>query len=238
MAKSEIEALFAQTLPGDYEGDDAWAAVFTLRQNGSRHVFERAATWCQAHDPRKRARAADILCQLRQATVTNASMDAPEWMLRDEAYSLVAEMVEHEKDPVVLDAAISALGHLRDPKAIPLILRYQDHADENVRFAVAFALRCFPNDEQSVPALLKLTSDPHANVRDWAVFGLGVLGDADSPDIREALLRCLEDADEGVREEAAVAWENATTSASSQDYGRCLRNRSSRPAWLRPPRPS
>jgi HEAT repeat protein len=204
MNTSEIEALFAQTLLGDYEGDDAWAAVSTLRQNGSRDVFERAATWCQAHDPRKRARAADILCQLRRATVPNASMDSPEWMFRDEAYSLVTEMLEHEEDPVVLDSVISALGHLDDPKAIPLIIRYQGHTDENVRFAVAFALGCFPNDEQSVRALLKLTSDPHADVRDWAVFGLGVLGDADSPDIREALLRCLEDADEDVREEAAV----------------------------------
>ena len=35
------------------------------------------------------------------------------------------------------------------------------------------------------------------------MFGLGVQGDADSPEIREALLRCLDDEDEGVREEAA-----------------------------------
>jgi hypothetical protein len=204
MNTSEIEALFAQTLLGDYEGDDAWSAVSTLRQNGSRDVFERAATWCQADEPLKRARAVAILCQLRRPTVADASMDAPEWMFRDEASALVTEMVEREKDPVVLDSAISALGHLDDPKAIPLIIRYQDHADENVRFAAAFALGCFPNDGQSVCSLLKLTSDSHADVRDWAVFGLGVLGDADSPDIREALLRCLDDADEDVREEAAV----------------------------------
>jgi HEAT repeat protein len=52
--------------------------------------------------------------------------------------------------------------------------------------------------------LLKLTSDPDEEIRDWAVFGLGVLGNADSPEIREALLRCLTDANENVREEAAV----------------------------------
>jgi hypothetical protein len=204
MDTSEIEALFAQTLLGDYECDDAWAAVSTLRQNGSQDVFERAATWCHADDPRKRARAVAILCQLRRATAANASMDPPEWMFRDEAYTLVTDMLEHEEDAVVLDSVISALGHLDNSKAIPLIIRYQDHSDDNIRFAVAFALGCFPNDEQSVRTLLKLTSDPNADVRDWAVFGLGVLGDADSPDVRDALLRCLEDADEDVREEAAV----------------------------------
>jgi HEAT repeat protein len=52
--------------------------------------------------------------------------------------------------------------------------------------------------------LLKLTSDTDAEVRDWAVFGLGVQGDADSPEIRAALLRCLDDASEDVRMEAAA----------------------------------
>ena len=36
------------------------------------------------------------------------------------------------------------------------------------------------------------------------MFGLGVLGDFDSPEIREALLCRLTDADEDAREEAAV----------------------------------
>jgi HEAT repeat protein len=125
-------------------------------------------------------------------------------MFRNESYSLVTKMLENEQDPVVLDSAISALGHLDKAIAIPLILRYQDHPDPNVRFAVTFALACFPNDAQSIRGLLKLTSDPDADVRDWAVFGLGVQGDADSPEIREAFLRCLDDANEDVREEAAV----------------------------------
>jgi HEAT repeat protein len=113
-------------------------------------------------------------------------------------------MLEEERDPVVLDSAICALGHLDDARAVPLILRYRDHPDENIRFSATFALGCFPNDPQSVCGLLKLTSDADAHVRDWAVFGLGVQGDADSPEIREALLRCLDDENEDVREEAAV----------------------------------
>ena len=204
MNTSEIEALFVKTNIGDYEADDAREAISILRQNGDRAVFDRTAAWCHADEPRKRARAVAILCQLQCPCVSDASVNEPGWLFRDEAYALVTEMLEHENDSVVLDSAISALGHLGNPTVIPRIVRYQDHADENVRFAAAFALGCFPNDEQSVSSLLKLTTDPDSKVRDWAVFGLGVQGDADSADIREALLRCLEDPDEDVREEAAV----------------------------------
>ena len=125
-------------------------------------------------------------------------------MFPDEAYSLVTAMLEIEQDPMVLDSTISALGHLNNAKAVPLILHYKDHPDKRVRFAVTFALGCFPNHPQSVRGLLELTSDAEANIRDWAIFGLGVQGDADSTEIREALLRCLDDPNEDVREEAAV----------------------------------
>ncbi len=195
MTTAEVEALFARTLAGDYEAEDAWDAVRALRLNGSREIFEHAAAWCLAEDQRKRGRAADVLCQLQ------ASGDRK---FCDESYTLLAKMLEKEQDPNVLDAILVGLGHLDNPTAVPLILRYLDHPDRLVRFAVAVALGHFSNDAQSAGGLLKLTSDPEDEVRDWAVFGLGVMGDADSPEIREALLRCLNDEDDDVREEAAV----------------------------------
>jgi HEAT repeat protein len=130
-------------------------------------------------------------------------LEKPECLFRDDSYALIANMLEIEREPLVLDSAISALGHLEDARAVPLILRYEDHPDRSVRFAVAFALGHFANDPQSIPALLRLTSDVDTDVRDWAVFGPGVQGDADSPRIREALLRSLDDRDQEVREEAA-----------------------------------
>lgn len=204
MNPSEIEALFARTLVGDPDGDESWEAIWKLRRNGSREIFDRAAAWCKSEDPLKRARAADVLCQLHRARRPNQSVGETEWLFRDESYSLIVKMLEDEQDPLVLDSAISGLGHLDDARAVPVILRYQDHPDENVRFAAAFALCSFPNEAQSVLGLLKLTRDPDAEIRDWAVFGLGVLGDADAPEIREALLRCLNDTNEDVSEEAAV----------------------------------
>src|SRR5712692_6004406 len=126
MNTSEVEALFVQTLLGDYEGEDGWTAVSALRLDGSREVFEHAAAWCLSNDPLKRARAAAILCQLRRAPVTNAPEEKakwgkPEWIFRDESYSLVTKMLENEHDPLVLDSAICALGHLYNSSAVPLI---------------------------------------------------------------------------------------------------------------------
>jgi len=204
MDPSEIDMLFARTLVGDPEAEDAWAAVHRLRLNGCREIFDRAATWCDSDDPRKRARAANVLCQLRRAPLSDDLAGETERLFADESYRLIAKMLESEQELLVLDSAISALGHLRNGEAIPLILSFQDHSDENVRFAVAFSLGCFADDLRSVDGLLKLTQDTDTEVRDWAVFGLGVLGDADRPEIREALLRCLNDADENVSEEAAV----------------------------------
>jgi|HubBroStandDraft_3_1064219.scaffolds.fasta_scaffold39797_3 HEAT repeat protein len=204
MTRSGIEVLFDQTLVGDHEAEEAWAAVHKLRLNGCREIFDRAAAWCESDDPRKRARAADVLCQLQRAPLSNGLAGETERLFPDESYRLIAKMLETEQDHLVLDCAITGLGHLGNREAIPRILRFQDHSDENVRFAVAYSLSCFPDDPRSVTGLLKLTRDPDAEVRDWAVFGLGVLGDADTPEIREALLGCLNDADEDVSEEAAV----------------------------------
>ena len=204
MASAEIEELFSRTLAGEYEAEKAWAAVNELRRDGSREIFERAAAWCGSGDARERSRAAAILCQLRRAPVTDDEKLQPVWLFRDESYPLITKMLENEQDAEVLDSAISALGHLDNPQAIPLILDFLNHPDAEIRFATTFALGQFPSDPQSVEGLLKLTMDADKDVRDWAVFGLGVLGDADSPEIREALLRCLHDEDEDVREEAAV----------------------------------
>lgn len=200
MNASEIESLFAQTLVGEYDSNEVCAAIATLRSNGSREIFTHAADWCHSEDPQKRERAVAVLCQLRASSDPND----PQWLFRDESYSLIVKILEHEKDPFVLESGVGALGHLEQPEAIPVILRYQDHADKKVRLAAAIALGCFPNDDRSIEGLLRLSQDPEPEIRDWAVFGLGVLGETDSPEIREALLLSLDDIDEDVREEAAV----------------------------------
>ena len=49
-----------------------------------------------------------------------------------------------------------------------------------------------------------LTTDTDDDVRDWALFGLGNLGDADSTEIRDAICDRLNDSNSNVREETMV----------------------------------
>ncbi len=198
MISTDIDELFAQTLRGDYEDDAPWDAVRALRHLGTREVFERAAEWCEASDPLLRARGADVLAQLGK-TADNPRNNFPE-----ESYSVITSLLEREAESRPLASAIAALGHLDNPFAVPLIANFSSHPSREVRFDVAFAMGCFPNDPLSVSTLLQLTQDTDAEVRDWAFFGLGVQGDTESGEIRDALVRCLNDPDEDVREEAMV----------------------------------
>jgi HEAT repeat protein len=202
MTSDDLQELFSQTLLGKYEDEAPWNAVSKLRSNGSRETFEIAARWLGEGEPLKRARGAAILAQLRLPSEVPTTK--PNWLFRDEAYPLIADMLRRESDPMVLDSGIAALGHLYNPVAIPIIASYTGHPDPDVRFSVACALGHFPNDAEAVARLLTLTRDDDSDVRDWAVFGLGVQGAVDSPEIREALLERVTDSDEDVREEAVV----------------------------------
>jgi HEAT repeat protein len=203
MASLEIQQLFDRTLLGDYEDEDAWDAVSALHREGSFEIFDIAAQWLRAKEPLKRARAAAILAQLRERN-SQGDTGEPKWLFREEALALLVEMLACEKEPLVLGSGIMALGLLDNETSIPIVVSYRKHSDPGVRFSVAYALGCFPNHPLAVSILIQLTHDEDSDVRDWSVFGLGVQGDVDSPEIRDVLFRCLSDADEDVREEAAV----------------------------------
>jgi HEAT repeat protein len=198
MADGIIDDLFTQTLRGEYEDEKAWDAVQSLRRIGTRQVFDKAVTWTESAEPLVRARGLDVIAQLGN-TAEHPSNRFPQ-----ESYDAVVKSVQRETEEQPLNSAISALGHLNDPRAVPLIAAFHSHPSERIRFAVACALGSFPNDPLSVQTLLTLMSDADADVRDWATFGLGVLGDQDSAEIREALLHRLDDEDVDAREEALV----------------------------------
>jgi HEAT repeat protein len=198
MTVPEIDELFAQALTGDYEDDAPWEAIRALRRIGNRQVFEKAADFCKSAHALSRARGADILGQLGK-TIEHTSNSFPE-----DSHSVISEMVRIETEPQALGSGIAALGHLENPLAVPLIASSTSHPSPDIRFNVAFALGCFPNDPLSVEALISLTADIDEKVRDWATFALGVLGDIDSDEVREALVQRLSDSSPDVREEAMV----------------------------------
>lgn len=196
MPTATIDDLFTQALQGDCDNDDAWHAIHALQSIATREVFDKAAALHTANDPLKRARCADILGQLGKTS------ENPSPLFPEESFKILTDMLENETAAVPLSSVIAALGHLGIPAAIPSILPFSYHPDSGVRFGLAFALGCFADDKRTVSTLLKLMTDKDSEVRDWATFGLGVLGDFDSSEIRDALFQNLSDEDEDVREEA------------------------------------
>jgi len=153
LENASIDELFARALRGEYDDEPAWEAVRALRRIGSCEVFDRAADWCRSNDPLQRARGADVLAQLGK-TPEHPSNSFPE-----ESYRAISEMLLRETEILPLEAAITALGHLDNPAAIPLIIAHQNHPTCDVRFAVAFALGSFPNEAESIRTLLTLMDD-------------------------------------------------------------------------------
>jgi len=198
MPTATTDELFAQTVKGDYDNDKAWDAIHSLRATGSREVFDKAVAWCRSSEPLQRARAADILAQFGHTADNQTTLFA------NESFPVLAAMLDSETDPVALSAIVTAFGHLENPSIIPQILPLSYHSDTDVRYGLAFTLGCFADDERTVSTLMKLMADKDSEVRDWATFGLGGLGDFDSPKIREALFKNISDEDEDVREEAIV----------------------------------
>lgn len=202
MADSDIDALFAQTLQGDYGGNKPWGAVRVLQAIGTREVFDKAVKWTESGEPLLRARGLDVLAQIGK------SAQHPSNRFPLESFDVVFQIAQCERHVQPLGSAIAALGHLNDTRAVPLIAGFHSHPSEVIRFAIAFALGCFPNDPLSTQTLLSLMEDADADVRDWATFAVGDLGDRDSSEIREALSRSLNDDDRDAREEAILGLAN------------------------------
>jgi len=198
MSPEQIDGIFEQTLAGDYDDEFPWNAVRRLHNLGSREVFDRAAAWCSSDNPLKRARGADVLAQLGVAP------DHSIPTFPDESFSVVSALAQREKEPLPILSAVHALGHIGNPLAVPLIVEHRLHPSADVRLAVASALGDFANDPRAIDTLVSLMQDVDEDVRDWATFSLGVQGDLDSEEIRNALWQRVSDPNPDVREEAMV----------------------------------
>ncbi len=177
---------------------DADSALRALHHLGTEGVLDQAISWTRSQDPVERACALDVLGQIG-VTSGNSNNRYPEI-----AFNAIADTLKHETDIHVLCSALISSAHLRDHRAIPLCLLLIEHPDSELRYAVACALGSMSNNPEAAAGLIALTHDSDPKVRDWATFGLGVLGELDSPEIRQALMDRIDDSDNDVREEAAA----------------------------------
>jgi len=187
------EELVAAALEGAPDDESAWEAVGALQRRGTREVLEAAARLLESPLPRERGRGADILGQL----------GLPERTFPEECVRLLLDVLRRESEPSVLSAVAVALGHLRDARAVPELVKLKGHPSEEVRFGVVHGLAGHELPE-ALSALIDLSDDSSEDVRNWATFELGSMTEVDTPELREALLRRLTDANAEVRGEALV----------------------------------
>jgi HEAT repeats len=189
----------------DAEAEDAddeyWKLIHELRRRGTQLIFDEAARMTMSEGPRARGVACDVLGQLGYKE---------KYPFSAETIALLARVCTEETSPAVLDSAISAMGHLGRPEALPFVIARATHPDPDVRFSVACALPSITGGEwldpthPAVTTLMQLTSDDDSDVRDWATFGLGTQVKVDGAAVRQCLLARLDDPDDDTRAEAMV----------------------------------
>lgn len=109
------ENIVATALGDDDEGDAYWDWIRELHKRGTRAVFERAAELCSASDARSRQLGLDILAQLGYEVGRPFLED----VLR------IATRLDGDSDAAVRKAALSALAHQVDGRALRTVLRRQ-----------------------------------------------------------------------------------------------------------------
>jgi HEAT repeat protein len=185
-------ALFAILRQADREAEAYWEACAVL-QHRLPQVFGQIENLAQSPLPGDRETAANLLGQ-------NACAEKE---ARESCVERLRLLLSHEKMPQVLAAALQALGHLKDPTTLSLRLSFHAHHDLAVRQAAAFSL-LGQEDPQAIAALVRLADDGDRDIRNWAVFGLGSMVEADTPALRDALAARLDDLDAEIREEALI----------------------------------
>jgi len=155
---------------------------------------------CRNTNSRCRQLGAAILGQLG-----HSRGNSPYGVFREERYRALHDTLRTEiattANPGVLNEVCIALSHLKDHRAIGIVLELIDHPNADVRTGVVMALTCH-QDEAAVSGLIRLSSDRDTDVRDLATFALALQIDVDTAPIRSALHARLDDIEPDVRNEA------------------------------------
>ena len=162
--------------------------ISSLHKRSDADAFLAAAGAAKAADLELRLVAVEVLGQLGYPS------GRP---YREETLPILLDELDQAVDPRLLEAALNALAHLGDGRALTPVLRHAAHRDDRVRRAVAFTLPSITDQSNPAPevaeALMVLSADTDGGVRDWATFGLAELLETDSPEVRAALTARLDD---------------------------------------------
>jgi HEAT repeat protein len=167
--------------------------VQALQERVDAFLLVELGDLCAHGGPAERTLAADVLSQSY----------IEEKQEIEECSRILMKLLKREVEPPVLACAGRALGQLHSPTAVIPLARLRRHPAASVRFAAVHGL-LYQSSALAINTLIELSADPDRDVRNWATFGLGSVSKADSPRIREALLKRLDDVDGEIRGEAML----------------------------------
>jgi hypothetical protein len=190
LSDASVDELVALSLELDDESHEYWAPIRELHERGDQATFERARSLViDGPDERERILGVHILAQL-------GSWQGRPRPFVDEILPVLEGVAGRDQSPRMIDAVVIALGHLSDKRSLSAVLAHVDHSDEEVRYAVAYALPTVSEDPPPpavVGALFALMEDADDEVRNWATFGLGSMFEVDTPEVRDALFARIDD---------------------------------------------
>ena len=186
------EELAACFLREGWETDAGIHAMVTIHYRGGQTEFDLGRRHTQSADAAERAMGAEII----------GDLGWEKKHFQDESVSLLLDLL-HDPEAKVLRCAAIALGHRHEPRSIPALLTLLEHPDAGVRFGVCTGLSGH-DDLAAIAGLIRLSRDPDDGTRDWATFGLGKQTSLDTPELRDALVARLTDADPEIRGEALM----------------------------------
>ena len=173
--------------------DNYWTVVGSLQTRGTQAVLDAMYPLSASQRREERILAADVLAQL----------GVPERTFPKESVALLLKMLSVEDDNEVLPSIITAFGHNDNDEIPKALATFYKRPEPDVREAVAFALSSKYEDALTIEMLINLSMDEVRDVRDWAVFSF-MYKNADTPPIREALWRRVQDEDFEIRAEAIL----------------------------------
>jgi hypothetical protein len=188
----ELISLALAHPPTDHGPDLYWGSVRALHTRGTREVFNAATRLLENQNAVARTLGASIHAQL------GYERQKP---FAAESVRLLIRLLEAETDATVIYSAVIAFGHLARPECVPVAIRFADHPDPDIRYAVTFAL-AGQDDDRAISTLIALTRDSDVRARDWATFDLASQTEWDSPELRAALWARLGDTDNITRGKA------------------------------------
>ncbi|MES2467560.1 MAG: HEAT repeat domain-containing protein [Verrucomicrobiota bacterium] len=176
------------------DSDDVYSGISlaVVHYRGGQTEFDLGCYYAASQDALDRVTGADVLAQLGWG----------DDCFHDPSVEVLLRLVG-DMDERVIVAAAYALGHRRSERGNPVVLPLIYHTNAEVRYAVVHALTG-QEEGAALAGLIVLAGDADRDVRNWAAFGLGTISDMDTPGIREALARLLDEPDAEIRGEALI----------------------------------